>query len=213
MTHDPRLDVGAGQSWRALAAGASAATRLGAMPVGRASETLDEALVRAPLPVIFDVARRVEHWPAYLRHYRFVRWRERRGEDDGIVEMSANRPFGLANWPTWWVSEMAVHHGERPVIRFRHVEGITTGMDVEWSFVPEGGGTRVRILHVWDGPRWPVIGLFAATSVIGPVFVHGIASRTLAGLARVAEREGRAATVATGERAVARAPGGPPPSS
>jgi hypothetical protein len=34
-----------------------------------------------------------------------------------------------------------------------------------------------------------VIGAFAATAVIGPVFVHGIASRTLAGLARVAERE------------------------
>jgi hypothetical protein len=33
-----------------------------------------------------------------------------------------------------------------------------------------------------------VIGRFAATQVIAPVFVHGIASRTLAGLAAVAER-------------------------
>jgi hypothetical protein len=32
-----------------------------------------------------------------------------------------------------------------------------------------------------------VIGEVAALGVIGPVFVHGIASRTLAGLARVAE--------------------------
>ena len=38
-----------------------------------------------------------------------------------------------------------------------------------------------------DGPRWPLIGVFAATIVIGPIFVHGIASRTLEGLARVAE--------------------------
>jgi hypothetical protein len=75
----------------------------------------------------------------------------------------------------------------RPAVRFRHIGGITAGMDVEWSFAPAAGGTRVQILHVWDGPRWPLIGVVAATSVIGPVFVHGIASRTLAGLARVAE--------------------------
>jgi hypothetical protein len=32
------------------------------------------------------------------------------------------------------------------------------------------------------------MGIVAAKMVIGPVFVHGIASRTLAGLAAVAER-------------------------
>ena len=68
-----------------------------------------------------------------------------------------NRPFGPVGWPTWWLSEMEVDHAT-PAIRFRHVEGITTGMDVEWSFTPAEGGTLVRILHVWDGPRWPLIG-------------------------------------------------------
>ena len=200
------------QSWRDRAGDTSAQSRLGRMPVGRASETLDERLVKAPMHVIFDVARKVEHWPAYLPHYRYVRWRERRGEDDGVVEMSANRPFGAVAWPTWWVSEMTVQRqpgAELPTIRFRHVEGITTGMEVEWSFIPEDDGVRVRILHVWDGPRWPLIGVFAATSVIGPVFVHGIASRTLEGLARVAERGG-----AGREAGVPRtASGGPPPTS
>jgi len=66
-------------------------------------------------------------------------------------------------------------------------------MDVEWSFQQVEGGTRVRIVHVWDGPPWPLVGAFAATRVIGPVFVHGIASRTLAGLARAAERAAGAA--------------------
>ncbi|HEX8848216.1 MAG TPA: hypothetical protein VF761_01655, partial [Gemmatimonadaceae bacterium] len=75
-----------------------------------------------------------------------------------------------------------------PTIRFRHIGGITTGMDVVWEFVPRAGGTDVRIVHVWDGPRWPLVGRFAARAVIGPVFVHGIASRTLAGLGRAAER-------------------------
>jgi hypothetical protein len=62
-------------------------------------------------------------------------------------------------------------------------------MDVEWSFraVRDAPGTLVRILHVWDGLPIPFIGIPAATMIIGPVFIHGIASRTLAGLGRTAE--------------------------
>jgi hypothetical protein len=62
-------------------------------------------------------------------------------------------------------------------------------MDVEWTFQTVPGGTHVRIVHVWDGIPLPFVGIPAATMVIGPVFIHGIASRTLAGLARAAERE------------------------
>jgi ribosome-associated toxin RatA of RatAB toxin-antitoxin module len=149
-------------------------------------ETLDE-LVRASVATMFDLARRVEEWPALLPHYRYVRFRERTGDGGGIVEMAANRPFGVVNWPTWWLSEMAVDES-RPAIRFKHIGGVTTAMDVEWSFTPTEGNTHVKLVHVWDGPRWPLIGVIAATAVIGPVFVHGIASRTLAGLARVVER-------------------------
>ena len=160
---------------------------LGAMPVGRAMETLDERVVRAPVAATFNVVRNVELWPALLSHYRYVRFRRRTRDGGGIVEMSANRPFGLANWPTWWLSEMSVDE-QRPAVRFRHIGGITKAMDVEWSFTPVAGGTHVRLLHAWDGPRWPLFGVFAATAVIGPVFIHGIANRTLEGLAREAER-------------------------
>jgi len=162
------------------------------LPLGRAMETVDERLVLAPLRTIFEIARDVEHWPAHLAHYRFVRFRERASDGGGLVEMAANRFFGPVPWPTWWLSEMAVND-ERPAIRFHHVGGITKGMDVEWQFEQRSGGTHVRIVHVWDGPRWPLIGVFAATAVIGPVFVHGIAERTLAGLASAAEREARQA--------------------
>lgn len=159
---------------------------LGAMPAGRVMETTDERIVRAPAREVFEVVRRVEEWPTHLSHYRFVRMRERASDGGGVVEMSANRPFGVLDWPTWWLSEMAVHD-ERPAVRFRHIGGITTGMDVEWSFADHPDGTHVRLIHVWDGPRWPVIQGVAARMVIGPVFIHGIASRTLEGLARVAE--------------------------
>lgn len=168
---------------------------LGAMPLGLPMQTLDRRTVRAPLRTIFDIARRVEHWPAHLPHYRFVRFHERFDVVDGIpsrgiVEMSAYRPFGPFGWPTWWKSEMVVDF-QKPSIRFFHVGGVTKGMDVEWSFTPAGDNTEVEIRHVWSGPSVPLVGIVAATIVIGPVFVHGIAARTLEGLAAIAERESR----------------------
>ena len=163
---------------------------LGAMPAGRAMITVDEAVVAAPIATIFALARDVEDWPRHLAHYRFVRFRARTRDRGGLVEMSANRPFGPVDWPTWWLSEMSVDE-RLPNVRYRHVQGVTAGMDVEWTFERAAPGddarTRVRIVHVWNGPSWPVVGTAAALAVIGPVFVHGIASRTLAGLARVAE--------------------------
>jgi ribosome-associated toxin RatA of RatAB toxin-antitoxin module len=161
---------------------------LGPMPLGRPMDVVDEAIVAAPWRVIFDLARKVEEWPSHLPHYRFVRFRDHAADGGGVVEMSADRPFGPVGWPTWWLSEMSVDEGA-PAIRFRHVGGITKGMDVEWTFKTVPGGTHVRIVHVWDGIPLPFVGIPAATMVIGPVFIHGIASRTLAGLGRVAERE------------------------
>ncbi|HXC24969.1 MAG TPA: SRPBCC family protein [Gemmatimonadaceae bacterium] len=169
---------------------------LGPMPTSGRLVVVDERLVRAPIQKIFTLAAQVDHWPKYLSHYRFVHFRERTTDGGGIVEMSANRPFSAANsqfttvnWPTWWCSDMSVDT-EKPAIRFRHIEGITTNMEVEWAFTSTREGTHVRILHVWNGPPWPLIGRFAATKIIGPVFVHGIAWRTLAGLAHEAEHPG-----------------------
>jgi ribosome-associated toxin RatA of RatAB toxin-antitoxin module len=165
---------------------------LGSMPASTEMKTVDERLVLAPLARIFRLAADVERWPALLPHYRFVRFVEKQRDGGGIVDMSANRPFGIIQWPTWWRSKMQVSaplSRPSPSIRFTHIEGVTAGMEVEWSFSETTQGTHVRILHMWDGPKVPVVGASAATLVIGPVFVHGIASRTLEGLARHAERE------------------------
>ena len=149
--------------------------------------TVDSRRVRAGLDRVFSAARDVERWPDLLPHYRWVRFRERRGAG-GLVEMAAWRPFGgPLRWPTWWMSEMTIEPGV-PRILYRHVRGITTGMDVAWDFAAGDDGVLVTVTHWWDGPGWPLIGALAAEGIIGPVFVHGIASRTLAGLARAAER-------------------------
>ena len=178
--------------------------------------TIDHVSIRAPVDRIFDVATNVERWPAILPHYRWVRFLDRRG-GGGTVEMAAWRPFGPLRYPVSWVSDMMVDRAACE-IRYRHVRGITTGMDVVWRFVPQAeasarrdtvkdtalertalpsppfrvGATEdvdtvVTIIHEWPGPAWPLIGRLAANLVIGPVFIHGIASRTLAGIKRALE--------------------------
>jgi ribosome-associated toxin RatA of RatAB toxin-antitoxin module len=147
--------------------------------------TIDSIRVAAPVERVFQAAVDVEQWPELLSHYRWVRMLERR-EQGGLVEMAAWRPFGIFNYPTWWVSEMRVDRA-RLAVHYRHVRGITAGMDVVWQLQPLAGGTGVTIVHEWSGPRWPVVGPSAATWVIGPVFIHGIASRTLAGIAKYVE--------------------------
>jgi ribosome-associated toxin RatA of RatAB toxin-antitoxin module len=144
--------------------------------------TVDRIHMAAPVERVFRAAMDVEQWPEVLSHYRWVRMLERR-EDGGLVEMAAWRPFGVFNYPTWWVSEMRIDR-EAKAVHYRHVRGITAGMDVVWQIEPANGGTEVTIVHDWSGPRWPLIGPGAARWVIGPVFIHGIASRTLAGLAK-----------------------------
>ena len=142
--------------------------------------TEDRLRMRAPLERVFQAASDVENWPRILGHYRWVRLLEQRA-GGGVVEMAAWRPFGVFKYPTWWVSEMWVDPG-RPEVRYRHLRGITRGMDVVWRLEPVGEETEVTIVHEWQGPAWPLIGKPAAKWIIGPVFIHGIASRTLAGI-------------------------------
>lgn len=148
--------------------------------------TVDRIRMRAPVERVFAAAADVERWPEILPHYRWVRMLER-SDGGGVVEMAAWRPFGVLNYPTWWVSEMRVDRGA-PAVHYRHILGITTGMDVVWRIEPRGDETEVTIVHDWTGPGWPLISRPAANWVIGPVFIHGIASRTLAGIAKHVER-------------------------
>ena len=149
---------------------------------------VDELVMRASRDVCFDVASDVERWPDILPHYRRVRFKAPPVEGRGTVEMAAWRDFaGPVRYPTWWVSEMRVD-AEEPAVHYRHVDGITRGMVVKWSFDPLEADTLVRITHAWDGPDWPVVGRFAWQHVIAPHFVHVIAGRTLAGVAAEAER-------------------------
>src|SRR6266566_4956217 len=137
--------------------------------------TVDQIAIGAPMDRVFQIASDVERWPEILSHYRWVRFLDRHASG-GTVEMAAWRPFGALRYPVWWVSELTVDG-----------RGITQRMDVVWRLVEGPAGVAVTVVHEWGGPAWPVIGPLAARLVIGPVFIHGIASRTLAGIKREAE--------------------------
>ena len=148
---------------------------------------IDEHIVAAPPDTCFQIAADVERWPDILPHYRWVRFKDKQGFGQGVVEMAAWRPFpGGVKYPTWWVSQMqsAAHE---PAVYYKHVAGITRGMDVKWEFNPHNSGTFIRLFHTWDGPPWPLIKSVAAGLIILPHFVSAIAQRTLAGVARAAE--------------------------
>lgn len=146
--------------------------------------TVDRITIRAAPERVFAVAADVERWPDFLPHYRWVRMLER-SDHVSLVEMAAWRPFGPLRYPTWWVSEMWLEPGR--AVHYRHVRGITRGMEVAWRLTPRDDRVDVEIVHQWRGPAWPLIGKLAAEWVIGPVFIHAIASRTLAGVKRRAE--------------------------
>lgn len=146
--------------------------------------TVNERFFTCPPAQAFAYAVRVDRWPDLLPHYRWVRFHQGGPEQGGLVEMAARRAFGSLSWPVWWQSQMWVDR-ERRQVRYRHTAGVTTGMEVLWQIEPMGSGSGVTILHEWEeGPRFagplaPSVG----RGVVGPLFIHFIADRTLEHLA------------------------------
>lgn len=135
---------------------------------------------------IVALAANVERWPEILPHYRWVTLLEG-GGDHKTVEMAARR----GRIPVKWRAIQEIERdGPTPVIRYRHIWGVTKGMDVAWTFDPAPGLVRVRIDHDFT-PGWPVIGPIVgptiADRIIGPHFVGAIAGKTLQTIKAIVE--------------------------
>src|SRR5256886_1972420 len=65
-----------------------------------AVRTVDQVLIRAPVPRVFQFAGEIERWPHILPHYRWVRFLDRR-DGGGPAEMAAWRPIGTAADGLW----------------------------------------------------------------------------------------------------------------
>lgn len=133
---------------------------------------------------MYALAADVEHWVQLLPHYRYVRTEGSTSQGQRL-KMGARRSFV----PVSWTSIVQRPPGESSIL-FRHVGGITKGMEVEWRLSDERGGTMVEIVHDL-ALRWPPLLRGAGELVIGRYFVYSIAGRTLARMKQLAEAQGR----------------------
>lgn len=131
---------------------------------------------------IVALAGDTERWPEILPHYRWVTLLQGSG-DDKTVEMAAKRGVIPVKWRAHQVIE---RDGPTPIIRFKHVWGVTKGMDVAWTFRPHAGGVSVTIDHEFK-PPWPIIGDLVSEQIIGPHFIEAIAGRTLGVIKTIVE--------------------------
>lgn len=143
-------------------------------------EMTTRLLMRAERDTIFRLAAAVEDWPRILPHYRWVRLLRDEGQHR-VVEMAARR-----DWiPVRWTAVQELYPDERR-ITFRHIRGVTRGMDVAWTLTPTDDGVLVQIWHAFL-PRWPLVPDALVRLVIGRFFVEHIASRTLVRIKELAE--------------------------
>ena len=139
--------------------------------------------IRAPSDVVFRLAADVLNWPAILEHYRYVQLVPGAETPHGgrLVKMGASRNGIPVSWTS--VQEAQPESG---CIQYRHVAGVTKGMDVTWRVVPTPDGTAVTIYHQLESPRWWLRSRLAAY-VVGELFVKNIADKTLRGIRNRAE--------------------------
>ncbi|TMQ64528.1 MAG: hypothetical protein E6K79_07405 [Candidatus Eisenbacteria bacterium] len=136
--------------------------------------------IDAPPDAVFPLVADLPRWPERLPHYRYVRVLSRQNGET-LAAMSARR--GVI--PVFWHAVQTPDRATRR-IHFRHVRGVTRGMEVTWTLEPERGGTRARISHELD-LKWPWIGGWVAEHVIGRGFIDPIAGRTLERFKALAE--------------------------
>lgn len=138
--------------------------------------------MRGSLDHIVALAADTERWPVILPHYRWVTLLDG-GGDHKTVEMAARR----GRIPVKWRAVQDVERdGPTPVIRFRHIGGVTKGMDVAWTFNVKDGAVDVTIDHDFE-PPWPLVGDVIANHIIGPHFIEAIAGKTLATIKGIVE--------------------------
>jgi hypothetical protein len=158
--------------------------------------------VAAPPELVFRLARDIERWPRLLPHYLGVR-REGNGERDRdggrlddrlVLRMVAVRPaFGLHGFglPVVWRAR-TWSEPESLRLRFQHLGGVTSGMDVTWRIDATPTGCHVAIDHVFRR-RLPIpflddlLGDEALPSFVDRFFTRPIARRTLATFKALAE--------------------------
>lgn len=150
-------------------------------------QTSNSITIHAPYERIFELGSRIEDWPDILPHYRFVKLHKKAGNRKWVT-MSAWRNF----IPVTWSAIETVEPGTRSKpgrIVFKHIKGLVRGMDVEWSFKPQGDSVVVTIAHDLPDPPFPVriLGKRLTEVIVGRGFIGNIAGKTLKRIKQISE--------------------------
>jgi len=146
--------------------------------------------VAAPPARVLELARDLRQWPRLLPHYRRARLTPT-GEGRVFASLVAIRPIGPARGfgiPVAWRAEQWAEEADPNDLRlrFRHVRGVTAGMDVTWHIRPTTTGCRVTIEHDFRR-RLPLVGDELLPALVDRFFTRPIAGRTLRRFKQLAE--------------------------
>jgi aromatase len=107
-------------------------------PVGHVDNSI---LIRAGLDLVWDVTNEIERWPELFTEYASAQVIARTG--DTVRFRLAMHPD--QNGTVWsWVSERVMDRENRRVLARRVEPGPFEFMNIEWTYTPEGDGTRMR---------------------------------------------------------------------
>jgi len=149
--------------------------------------TSNQITINAPYDRIFELASEIEEWPKILPHYRYVRLHKKDGNRKWVT-MSAWRNFIPVTWSA--IETVIPGNSDQPGrIIFKHIKGLVRGMDVEWSFTPQGDNILVTIAHELRNPPYPVriLGKRLTELIVGQGFIGNIAGKTLRRVKELAE--------------------------
>jgi ribosome-associated toxin RatA of RatAB toxin-antitoxin module len=133
--------------------------------------TGNSIIMHAPRMAIFETAANLELWPKILPHYRYINYLER-ADDRNLVVMAAVR----SGIPISWTSEQVIDR-KKLEVHFHHLKAWTKGMDVVWTFKETPQGVLVEIMHELKFRNRALAPI--AEPIIGNVFIHHIAGKTL----------------------------------
>lgn len=148
-------------------------------------------VIDAAPEIVFELAARIEQWPALLSHYRYVRVHPDREEPtpEGparVAAMSAHR----MRIPVRWESTQCLDRRGGRVI-YHHIGGVTRGMVVEWTIDDLAASSYVTIVHDLEVTAG-LLRFAPVRWIAGRFFIRGIADRTLRGIRDHAEARARA---------------------
>jgi ribosome-associated toxin RatA of RatAB toxin-antitoxin module len=135
---------------------------------------------------IFRLAANIQDWPALLPHYRYVRLLEC-SDRHKVADFGASRD----GFPVKWRARQELFP-EANRITFKHLRGISAGMEVEWRLEKCDDHVHVTIEHELAYPTIVLLRRPAdwfAEVIVGRMFVHNIAGKTLRCMKSLVEAE------------------------